>query len=129
MTRIWPFYTCAERITRLTALLATGCAVLAGCATSTAQPEAEPAAAGRVMLIGGAGYVVKQLTPGTWTATPQGPTQQATQHMKVATNAAQDKAAVEQAIENASGCKVTDSYYSGTGEQLDAQVQCAGLSN
>jgi hypothetical protein len=35
------------------------------------------------------------------------------------------RAALLQAIEQRSGCKVTDSDYSRNGTQLDAQVDCA----
>ena len=89
----------------------------AGC-TSNAPADKT---AGRIMLIGGDGYIVEQLTAGTWTAIPQ--------TTGAAPKTFANKAALLSAIEEASGCKVTDSDYSQGGKQLDAQVNCPGPTN
>ena len=74
------------------------------------------------VLVDGQPYDIGQLTESTWTAiskTGSGTT--------AATNASSaHRSAVVQAIERASGCKVTDSDYSPQARQLDAQVDCAG---
>lgn len=74
--------------------------------------------AGHKVSVEGEPYVLSQLTAGTWTA--------------ISTNLAtpppaskpSTRAALVQAIEQASGCKVTGSDYSREGRQLDAQVDC-----
>jgi len=63
-------------------------------------------------------YVLSQLTAGTWTAIATRPMPSSS----VSKPSAQ--AALVQAIEQASGCKVTGSDYSREGRQLDAQVNC-----
>lgn len=85
---------------------------LAGCATTTADPPAKR------VSIDGRTYLVSQLTAGTWTATSQGATQ--------LPSTPQGRTALREAIEKTSGCKVTDSDYSRSGMQFDAQVDCAG---
>ena len=74
------------------------------------------------VLVDGQPYDIGQLTESTWTAISKrgsGTT--------AATNASSaHRSAVVQAIERASGCKVTDSDYSPQARQLDAQVDCAG---
>jgi len=90
---------------------------LLGCATN-AQLESPT---GRVMLIGGEGYIVEQLTAGTWTAMRK--------NGQRVPSSVTGKAALLGAIEEASGCKVTDSDYSQAGKQLDAQVRCPGHAN
>ena len=69
------------------------------------------------MRIGGDAYSITQITASTWTATAPGSSK------PLASNAA-SKAELLDAIEKASGCKVTDSDYSHHGTQLDAQVEC-----
>lgn len=95
------------------ALLAS--AFLASCA----QPVAvAPGTAARVMKIGGEGYIIEQLTAGTWTATPQMPT----------TTAAKpgQQVLLQKAIEDTSGCKVSGGDFSQGGSQFAAQVRCPG---
>jgi len=97
------------------AALAAGSALLcitwlAGCATTTADPPAQR------VSIDGRTYIVSQLTAGTWTATARDATQ--------LPSTPQGRAALLQAIEKTSGCKVTDADYSRSGLQFDAQVDC-----
>jgi hypothetical protein len=66
---------------------------------------------------GGDNYLIRQLTAGTWTATSIG----MARHLPTG---ADSKASMLSAIEQTSGCKVTDSNYSRHGFQLDAQVDC-----
>jgi hypothetical protein len=86
--------------------------MLAGCAGLKAS---DPAA--QRVTVEGRTYLISPLTAATWTATspsagPIPPT-------------ASIRAALLQAIEQQSGCKVTDADYSPNGMQLDAQVDCA----
>jgi hypothetical protein len=69
------------------------------------------------MQIGGESYIINQLTASTWTASAQ-----ASNKTLPATPAG--KAALRDAIEKTSGCKVSDSDYSRQGLQFDAQVEC-----
>ena len=87
-------------------------AMLAGCAGLGA---ADPAA--QRVTVEGRTYLVSALTAGTWIASSPtaGP---------ISTTPA-GRAALLQAIEQHSGCKVTDVDYSRGGMQLDAQVDCA----
>ena len=62
-------------------------------------------------------YRVAPLTASTWTAT-------AIDSTRPLSTDANSRAAQLDAIEKHSGCKVTDSDYSGQGRQLDAQVDC-----
>lgn len=76
------------------------------------------APAGYKVSVEGEPYVLSQLTAGTWTAISTA---------VVAPPSASRpslQAALVQAIEQASGCKVTGSDYSREGRQLDAQVDC-----
>jgi hypothetical protein len=96
-------------------LLAAACAGLSACALLP-RPN-EPAA--HKVSVNGETYVLKQITDSTWTANaPGGLTTLA------ATSAG--TAALRQAVETLSGCKVTDSDYSRQGRQFDAQVLCGG---
>lgn len=62
-------------------------------------------------------FILKQITEGTWTANATGnPT------ILAATSAS--TAALQEAVEKTSGCKVTDSDYSRQGKQFDAQIDC-----
>ena len=74
------------------------------------------------VLVDGQPYDIGQLTESTWTAISK------TGSGITAATAASSahRSAVVQAIERASGCKVTDSDYSPQARQLDAQVDCAG---
>lgn len=92
-------------------IAATVLLTLGGCAQMELAQAPEP-----VMKIGGEGYVVKQMTAGTWTATTQSPGGAATA----------SKTDMLKAIEASSGCKVSDSTYALGGTQLNAQVNCPG---
>ena len=69
--------------------------------------------------VGGESYLLKQITESTWTVTSAA-------HLKVLANTPAATANLRQAVENASGCKVTDSDFSAQGRQFDAQVECPG---
>jgi hypothetical protein len=85
---------------------------LAGCAAmSAADPSAQR------VNVDGKTYLISQLTAGTWTATSPGAGQ--------LSSTPAGRAALMQAIEKTSGCKVTDADYSRAGSQFDAQVDCA----
>ena len=98
-------------------LLAAG-AGLGGCALMPLPGE--PVA--HAVSIGGDSYVLTQITDSTWTASASG-------SQKVLAASASNTAALRQAVEKTSGCKVTDSDYSRQGRQFDAQVICGGLAN
>lgn len=66
---------------------------------------------------GNAAFRVEPLTASTWTAT-------VIDSKRPLPTDANSRAAQLDAIEKHSGCKVTDSDYSGQGRQLDAQVDC-----
>lgn len=66
----------------------------------------------------GESWTIKQLTASTWTATAAGAAGPA------GADGAARKADLLNAIEKASGCRVTDSDFAGQGRQLDAQVVC-----
>jgi hypothetical protein len=87
-------------------------AVLAGCAGFRGS---DPGA--QRVTVEGQTYLLSALTAGTWTATSQGANPIAT--------TSSGRTALLQAIEQHSGCKVTDADYSRGGTQLDAQVDCA----
>ena len=61
-------------------------------------------------------HLLTQITDSTWTA------RSAVRKPLASTPAS--TAALRLAVEQASGCKVTDSDYSGQGRQFDAQVDC-----
>ena len=84
---------------------------LVACAGMRADPAAQR------VTVEGRTYLVSALTAGTWIASSPtaGP---------ISTTPA-GRAALLQAIEQHSGCKVTDMDYSRGGMQLDAQVDCA----
>jgi hypothetical protein len=101
----------------LAGLILLGGAVLGGCAGSKA---ADPAA--QRVTVEGRTYLISALTAGTWTATSQ--------TANPISTTPSGRAALLLAIEQHSGCKVTDADYSHGGMQLDAQVDCAsGLKN
>jgi hypothetical protein len=106
-------------------LLLAGSALLSACtlpvASSSAASPADPQA--QTVSVEGSSYLISPLTASTWTATT-------TVADRPVVNSASGKAALLQAIEKTSGCKVTDSDFSRQGRQLDAQVDCgAGLKN
>lgn len=71
----------------------------------------------RVVLVDGRLYDIGQLTESTWTAISRPGT-------SAPNSGAAHRLAVLQAIERASGCRVSDSDYSLEGRQLDAQLDC-----
>jgi hypothetical protein len=90
-------------------------ALLAGCAMTGPASDLPGRSA---VVVDGQLYDIGRLTESTWTAiAPPG--------ANAPTNGAAHRLAVLQAIERASGCKVTDSDYQLEGRQLDAQVDCA----
>ncbi|MDB5928567.1 MAG: hypothetical protein JWR60_274 [Polaromonas sp.] len=99
-------------------LLLTASAGLGAC--SLLPLAGEPVA--HNVSVGGDSYVLKQITESTWTASPRG-------SQKILAATADSTAALRQAVEQTSGCKVTDSDYSRQGRQFDAQVICGGLPN
>ncbi len=98
---------------RMKALLAAGSVFLSACAlpTSPGEPVAHK------VNVDGAPYLLSPLTASTWTATAVGIT-------RPLASRSSSRAALLQAIEKISDCKVTDSDYSRQGRQLDAQVDC-----
>lgn len=75
------------------------------------------APAGYKVSVEGEPYVLSELTAGTWTAISPAVVAPSASRPSV-------QAALVQAIEQASGCKVTGSDYSREGRQLNAQVDC-----
>lgn len=73
----------------------------------------------RVVIVDGQLYDIGQLTESTWTAISQSGASSASN------SGASHRLIVLQAIERASGCRVSDSDYSLEGRQLDAQLDCA----
>jgi hypothetical protein len=101
-------------------LMAAGSVLLNACTlplfSSSASLPAEPQA--QSVSVEGRSYLLTPLTASTWTATT-------TAADRPIANSASGKAALLEAIEKTSGCKVTDSDFSRQGRQLDAQVDCA----
>ena len=91
--------------------------VLVICACTT-SPVARNSAQQKIQA-GGHGYLISQLTAGTWTV--------AAQDGKPVPRSSMDRAALIDAVARTSGCKVTDVNYSRDGLQLDALVDCGGL--
>lgn len=97
----------------LTSFGMSGCAMLA----LTTEP------ASRRVTVGSESFMVRQITESTWTVS-------ATGNRQILTETPATTAALEQAVEMVSGCRVTDSDYSRQGTQFDAQVSCkSGLDN
>ena len=71
----------------------------------------------RVVLVDGQRYDIGRLTESTWTAISQ-------PGASLPHSGAAHRLAVLQAIERASGCRVSDSDYSLEGRQLNAQLDC-----
>lgn len=99
-------------------LLAVAGASLTACAPLSRPGNPAEAPAHRLSL-GGESYLVRQITESTWTVT-------STTRRAVLDSTAGASEALRQAVEIASGCKVTDSDYSSQGRQFDAQVECPG---
>ena len=91
----------------LTSLGMSGCAMLA---TGSESPA-------RKVTVGGESYTVTQITESTWTASAAG-------SQKILSRTPSMTASLQQSVEIASGCRVTDSDYSRQGKQFDAQVSC-----
>jgi hypothetical protein len=92
---------------------------LAALLTACAVPRpATELSSRRAVVVDGQLYDIGALTESTWTAiAPPGAISP--------TNGTTHRLAVLQAIERASGCKVTDSDYQMEGQQIDAQLDCA----
>lgn len=104
---------------RLTLLLLAACAGLGGC--SMIQMPGEPVA--HKVSVNGEAFILRQLTESTWTANSSG-------ILKTLAGTSSSTAALREAVEKTSGCKVTDSDFSRQGKQFDAQVDCGSkLSN
>lgn len=98
--------------------LTTTCTLLlAACGMTPQNTSQTPPLPATTMQIGGEAYIINQLTASTWTASAK-----AGNKPLPATPAGQ--AALRDAIEKTSGCKVSDSDYSRQGLQFDAQVEC-----
>jgi hypothetical protein len=100
-------------------------ALLGACGVTGNSPPIDSPGNPQVQTVSveGAAYLISPLTASTWTAT-------STTADRPVGNSATSKAALIQAIEETSGCKVTDSDLSRQGLQLDAQVDCgARLKN
>ena len=105
-------------------LLAMAAAIAAIAACAAGKPGSGLTTRSAV-VVDGQPYDIGQLTESTWTAISKAGS--GTTAATAATNASSaHRSAVVQAIERASGCKVTDSDYSPQVRQLDAQVDCAG---
>lgn len=96
----------------------TGLAVLAGISLAGCAASRAGDAPSHRVSVEGRTYLISQLTASTWTATTPGAA-------SAVANTPSGRAALLQAIEQHSGCKVTDSDYSRSGMQLDAQIDCA----
>jgi hypothetical protein len=106
-------------------VMAAGSIFLSACTPplvpSSSSGLAEPQA--QTVRVDGRSYLITPLTASTWTATTKGAD-------RTIDDSASGKAALLEAIEKTSGCKVTDSDFSRQGLQLDAQVDCgARLKN
>ena len=87
------------------------------------SPMQEPGdAVGQKVNVAGEVFIIQQLTESTWTAS-------STRLIKPLLVTPSSTALLRQAIEKASGCKVTDSDFSLQGRQFDAQVDCASRRN
>ena len=105
-------------MTRLLRAALTGLAVLAGIGVAGCAANRAADAPSHRVSVEGRTYLISQLTASTWTATAPGAG-------GPVIGTPSGRAALLQAIEQHSGCKVTDSDYSRGGMQLDAQIDCA----
>jgi hypothetical protein len=96
-------------------VMLTAAVCLGGCAMTGPGQELPVRNA---VVVDGQRYDIGRLTESTWTAMSQ-------PGAATPTQGAAHRIAVTQAIERASGCKVTDSDYALDGRQLNAQVDCA----
>ena len=96
----------------------TGLAVLAGTSLAGCAAHRASDAPSHRVSVEGRTYLISQLTASTWTAITPGAA-------GPVAGTPSGHAALLQAIEQHSGCKVTDSDYSRGGTQLDAQIDCA----
>jgi hypothetical protein len=96
----------------------TGLALLAGIALAGCAASAAGDPPAHRVSVEGRTYLISQLTASTWTATAPGAAREVA-------GSPSGRTALLQAIEQRSGCKVTDSDYSRNGRQLDAQIDCA----
>lgn len=94
-------------------LLAVASASLGACAWMPLPHEA----VAHEVSVNGETRLLTQITDSTWTARSAG-------SIKPLASTPASTAALRLAVEQASGCKVTDSDYSGQGRQFDAQVDC-----
>ena len=94
-------------------LLAVASASLGACALMPLPNE--PVA--QKVSVEGETHLLTQITDSTWTARSAG-------SIKPLASTPASTAALRLAVEQASGCKVTDSDYSAQGRQFDAQVSC-----
>lgn len=93
--------------------------IMSGC--SSLQDINEPLT--YPVMVNGQKVMLKQITEGTWTA-------HSPAHLTAWPGTPENVAALRQAIETKSGCKVTDSDFTRQGKQFDAQVDCgSNLSN
>jgi hypothetical protein len=67
--------------------------------------------------VNGENFILKQITESTWTANSTG-------SLKTLAATSASSAALQEAVEKTSGCKVTDSDFPRQGKQFDAQVDC-----
>jgi hypothetical protein len=105
-------------MTRLPRAALMGLAVLAGANLAGCAANRAGDAPSHRVSVEGRTYLISQLTASTWTATTPG-------SAGPVIGTSSGRAALLQAIEQHSGCKVTDSDYSPNGKQLDAQIDCA----
>ena len=99
-----------HRLKLLVAVASTG---LSACALMPLPNE--PVA--QKINVNGETHLLTQITDSTWTARTEG-------NLKPLAATPASTAALRLAIEQTSGCKVTDSDYSRQGRQFDAQVNC-----
>lgn len=100
-------------------LLLTAGAGLSAC--SLIPLPGEPVA--HKVKVNGEIFILKQITESTWTANSSG-------SLKTLAATSASTAALREAVEKTSGCRVTDSDFSRQGKQFDAQVDCgSNLAN
>jgi len=99
-------------------LLAAASLGLTACA-SFGPPEVVSEPMAHSVSMNGKSFVLRQITESTWTVN-------AFSDLDVLTNTPAATATMRQAVEQTSGCTVTDSDYSSQGRQFDAQVECLG---
>lgn len=103
---------------RLTLVPCVALGLLTACSAMRAPSDADALQ----VTVAGDVFIIQQLTESTWTAS-------SSRFTKPVSAAPASVALLRQAIEKASGCKVTDSDFSLQGRQFDAQVDCASRRN